>query len=96
MSSTEHNYKASRAPFLRSSDTTKSIMMDMIVALCFPTAFACYLYGISVLWRVLFAGACCYIADLVANGIRGIHIYTMNKPEIAGKILNNLSSVLMR
>ena len=42
------------------------------------------------------AYACEQIADLVANGIRGIHIYTMNKPEIAGKILNNLSSVLMR
>lgn len=69
MSATEHNYKASRAPFLRSSDTTKSIMMDMIVALCFPIAFACYLYGVSVLWRVLFAGACCYIADFVANAM---------------------------
>ncbi len=42
------------------------------------------------------AYACEQITDLVANGIRGIHIYTMNKPDIAGKILNNLSSVLMR
>ena len=67
MPGTEYNYKASRAPFLRSGDTTKHIMIEMIVALCFPLAFACYLYGIQALWRVLFAGFCCYIADLVAT-----------------------------
>jgi len=67
MPATEHNYKASRAPFLRSDDTTKSIMTDMLVALCFPVAFACYLYGVQVIWRVLFAGFCCYFADLAAT-----------------------------
>lgn len=34
------------------------------------------------------------IVDLVANGVRGIHIYTMNKPEIAQKIQENLGSLL--
>ena len=68
MPATEHNYKASRAPFLRSDDTTKNIMIEMLVALCFPIAFACYLYGVqAVIWRVLFAGCCCYFADLVAT-----------------------------
>ena len=67
MPATEHNYKASRAPFLRSEDTTKSIMIEMLVALCFPLAFACYLYGVQVIWRVLFAGFCCYFADLAAT-----------------------------
>ena len=67
MTGTEYNYKASRAPFLRSGDTTKNIMIDMLVALCFPVAFACYLYGIQVVWRVLFAGFCCYFADLAAT-----------------------------
>lgn len=67
MPATEHNYKASRAPFLRSGDTTKNIMMDMLVALCFPVAFACYLYGVQVIWRVLFAGFCCYFADLAGS-----------------------------
>jgi len=34
------------------------------------------------------------IVDLVANGIRHIHLYTMNKPWIARAIVNNLSSVI--
>lgn len=34
------------------------------------------------------------IIDLISNGVNGIHIYTMNKPEVAGQIMNNLSSVL--
>ena len=33
------------------------------------------------------------IIDLIANGINHIHIYTMNKPEIAGRIMNNLSEI---
>lgn len=34
------------------------------------------------------------IIDLIANGIGGIHIYSMNKPEIAESIKNNLSEIL--
>jgi len=34
------------------------------------------------------------IIDLVANGVRGIHIYTMNKPDVARKIQENLGSLL--
>jgi len=33
------------------------------------------------------------IIDLIANDVRNIHIYTMNKPDIAGKIMNNLSEI---
>jgi methylenetetrahydrofolate reductase (NADPH) len=35
------------------------------------------------------------IIDLIANGIGHIHIYTMNKPDIAGGIMNNLSNIIM-
>lgn len=31
--------------------------------------------------------------DLIANGVNNIHIYTMNKPDIAGSIMNNLSEI---
>lgn len=31
------------------------------------------------------------IVDLIANGVRGIHIYTMNKPDVARAIMNNIS-----
>jgi methylenetetrahydrofolate reductase (NADPH) len=27
------------------------------------------------------------IIDLIASGVRGIHIYTMNRPEVAGTIV---------
>jgi len=33
------------------------------------------------------------IIDLIANDVRNIHIYTMNKPDIAGKIMANLSEI---
>lgn len=34
--------------------------------------------------------------DLIANGVNHIHIYTMNKPDIAGAILSNLSNIYVR
>ena len=34
------------------------------------------------------------IIDLIANGIRHIHVYTMNKPEVAEGIMKNLSEIL--
>lgn len=36
------------------------------------------------------------IVDLVANGVRGIHVYAMNKPDVAAGIAKNLSAVLDR
>jgi len=36
------------------------------------------------------------IIDLIANDVRNIHIYTMNKPDIAGKIMANLSEIFTR
>ena len=38
--------------------------------------------------------ACDQIIDLFANGIRHVHVYTMNKPEIARAIKNALSVML--
>ena len=34
------------------------------------------------------------IIDLIANGCGHIHVYTMNKPEVAAGILNNLKGIL--
>ena len=34
------------------------------------------------------------IVDLLANGVRAIHVYTMNKPSVAEAILRNLSEIL--
>ncbi|MCI9329249.1 MAG: methylenetetrahydrofolate reductase [NAD(P)H] [Ruminococcus sp.] len=34
------------------------------------------------------------IIDLLANGVKNIHIYSMNKPEVAEKIMSNLSDII--
>ncbi len=34
------------------------------------------------------------IIDLYANGVKHVHLYTMNKPEIARAVMNNLSSII--
>lgn len=34
------------------------------------------------------------IIDLFANGITNVHVYSMNKPEVAQKIMDNLSDIL--
>lgn len=35
------------------------------------------------------------IIDLIANGVTNIHLYTMNKPDIAGAIFANLSDIIV-
>ena len=34
------------------------------------------------------------IIDLIANGIHNIHVYSMNKPEVAAGIQKNLSEII--
>ena len=34
------------------------------------------------------------IIDLIANGINHIHVYSMNKPDVAEKIQSNLSHII--
>lgn len=34
------------------------------------------------------------IIDLYANGVRAVHLYSMNKPDVAAAIQNNLSAIL--
>ncbi len=34
------------------------------------------------------------IIDLYANGIKNVHVYSMNKPDVAEKIISNLSDIL--
>ena len=36
------------------------------------------------------------IVDLYANGIKNIHVYSMNKPEVAAQIQNSVSEILER
>ena len=36
------------------------------------------------------------IIDLYANGITNVHVYSMNKPEVAQKIQANLSAIIKK
>jgi len=36
------------------------------------------------------------MVDLFANGVNAVHVYTMNKPEVAERIMSNLSGILGR
>jgi methylenetetrahydrofolate reductase (NADPH) len=36
------------------------------------------------------------IIDLIANGVNHVHIYSMNRPDVAGAIMNNLSHIYVR
>ena len=36
------------------------------------------------------------IIDLYANGITNVHVYSMNKPDVAAKIQDNLSDIIER
>ena len=36
------------------------------------------------------------IIDLYANGITNVHVYSMNKPDVAQKIMDNLSDILWK
>lgn len=38
--------------------------------------------------------ACEQIIDLYANGVKAVHVYSMNKPEIAAEIKKNLSFII--
>ena len=38
--------------------------------------------------------ACDQIIDLISNGVSHIHVYSMNKPDIAEGIMNNLRSII--
>ena len=38
--------------------------------------------------------ACDQIIDLISNGVSHIHVYSMNKPDIAAGIMDNLRSII--
>jgi methylenetetrahydrofolate reductase (NADPH) len=34
------------------------------------------------------------IVDLFADGVKAVHLYTMNKPEVAKRIMDNLKGIV--
>ena len=48
----------------------------------------------AALMQAAIAYATDQIIDLLANGVNHIHVYTMNKPEVAAQIQRNLSEII--
>lgn len=48
----------------------------------------------DAMWQAGIAYATDQIIDLISNGVRGIHIYTMNKPKVARAIMQNIDSII--
>ncbi len=48
----------------------------------------------EAMWQAGIDYATDQIIDLVSNGVRGIHIYTMNKPEVAIAIMKNIDKII--
>lgn len=48
----------------------------------------------EAMWQAGIAYVTDQIIDLISNGVRGIHIYTMNKPHVAQAILQNVDKIL--
>lgn len=79
--------------------TNKNQLLKMI-SLCgadlpdkFIRILTKYQYNPEALKEAGIAYATEQIIDLLSYGVDGIHIYTMNKPEIAKKILSNISYI---
>ena len=49
----------------------------------------------DAMWQAGIAYATDQIIDLISNGVRGIHIYTMNKPAVASAILHNIDAIIV-
>lgn len=48
----------------------------------------------DAMWQAGIAYATDQIIDLLANGVKNIHIYSMNKPETTEAIMHNLSEII--
>ncbi len=60
----------------------------------FRSIVDCFGENPSAMQQAGIAYATDQIIDLIANGIRHIHVYSMNKPEVAKGILDNLSDIV--
>ena len=60
----------------------------------FKTIVDKYGYNPEVMTQAGIAYATEQIIDLFANGINAVHVYSMNKPEVARKIQENISEIL--
>jgi methylenetetrahydrofolate reductase (NADPH) len=60
----------------------------------FKTIVDRYGYNPEVMTQAGIAYATEQIIDLFANGINAVHVYSMNKPEVARKIQENISEIL--
>ena len=75
--------------------------MERVLSLCgatLPHKFIKIMNKYEHHEKALVDAGICYatnqIIDLISSGIRGIHIYTMNNPYVAKKIMENLKAII--
>jgi len=80
---------------------TNKKSINKIVSLCgatFPKKFTRIMNRYEHNPRALFDAGIAYaseqIIDLITNGVDGIHLYTMNKPEVARRINANVRNII--
>ncbi len=82
-------------PITSASQMKKSVELSGTV---FPRRFLSILdrFGSSpaAMKQAGIAYATDQIIDLLANGVKNIHIYSMNKPDVAAAIMSNLSEII--
>ena len=62
--------------------------------LIIPTATPLMIVVLSILAGIAYATD--QIVDLVTNGVQGIHLYTMNKPEVAKRINDSVKHLFRK
>ena len=77
---------------------TNTTQVERIVSMCgvqIPTAFSkiCANYQGEDLYKAGIDYAIGQIRDLIDNGVKGIHLYTMNNPEVARRINDSVRSL---
>lgn len=82
-------------PITRSNQVENAVRMSGCnVPECFRSIVDCFGENPAAMQQAGIAYATDQIIDLIANGIRHIHVYSMNKPEVAKGILDNLSDIV--
>ena len=70
-------------------------LLDRRQRLCLPEQGQyAYVATLEAMKQAGIAYATDQIIDLFANGIRNVHVYSMNKPDVAQKILENISAII--
>ena len=82
------NYLVSSSPHIRADEDTRSIMIDVVVALLPALVIACYFFGLRALTLTVLSVTCCVIFEL-------LYQYFLKKPVRVGDFSAVVTGVLL-